>query len=76
MITKVLLKIFPKPQNNFTFFVAYDDLQTCIKSFNQIRELYYDKLESAELIPDLSFEVCIKNNFLKKHFFEKKCPGM
>ena len=74
LITKVLLKIFPKPQNNFTFFAAYDDLQTCIKSFNQIRELYYDKLESAELIPDLSFEVCIKNNFLKKHFFEKKMP--
>ena len=74
LITKVLLKIFPKPQNNFTFFVAYNDLQTCIKSFNQIRELYYDKLESAELIPDLSFEVCVKNNFLKKHFFEKKMP--
>ena len=74
LITKVLLKIFPKPHNNFTFFVAYKDLKTCIKSFNQIRELYYDKLESSELIPNLSFEICIKNNFLKKHFFEKKMP--
>ncbi len=74
LITKVLLKIFPKPQNNFTFFVSYKNLKTCIKSFNQIRELYYDKLESSELIPNLSFEVCIKNNFLKKHFFEKQLP--
>ncbi len=74
LITKVLLKIFPKPQNNFSFFVAYKDLQTCIKSFNQIREIYYDKLESAELIPDLSFKVCVRNNFIKQHFFRKKLP--
>ena len=74
LITKVLLKIFPKPKNNFTFFVAYKDLKTCINSFNKIRELYFDKLESAELIPNLSFKVCVKNNFLKKHFFEKEMP--
>ena len=74
LITKVLLKIFPKPKNNFTFFTAYKDLKTCIKSFNKIRNLYFDKLESAELIPNLSFEVCIKNNFLKEHFFNNKMP--
>ena len=74
LITKVLLKIYPKPPNNFTFFASYKNLKTCIKSFNQIRVLYYDKIESAELIPDLSFEVCIKNHFLKEHFFEKKMP--
>ena len=74
LISKVLLKIHPKPLNNFTFFASYKDLNTCIKSFNEIRSLYYDKLESSELIPNLSFEICIKNNFLKKHFFEKEMP--
>ena len=74
LISKVLLKIHPKPLDNFTFFAAYKDLKTCIKSFNEIRSLYYDKLESSELIPNLSFEICIKNNFLKKHFFENEMP--
>ena len=54
LISKVLLKIHPKPLNNFTFFASYKDLNTCIKSFNEIRSLYYDKLESSELIPNLS----------------------
>ena len=74
LISKVLLKIHPKPLNNFTFFASYKDLKTCIKSFTEIRSLYYDKLESSELIPNLSFEICIKNNFLKKHFFAKEMP--
>ena len=74
LISKALLKIYPKPIDNFTFFASYDDLESCIKSFNEIRNLYFDKLESAELIPNLSFEVCIKNNFLKEHFFNNKMP--
>ena len=74
LISKVLLKIHPKPIDNFTFFAAYKDLKTCIKSFNEIRSLYYDKLESAELIPNLSLEICLKNKFIKKHFFEKEMP--
>ena len=74
LISKALLKIYPKPVDNFTFFASYGDLKSCIKSFNEIRNLYFDKLESAELIPNLSFEVCIKNNFLKEHFFNNKMP--
>ena len=74
LISKVLLKIHPKPLSNFTFFVAYTDLKSCLKSFNEFRSLYYDKLESAELIPNLSFDICVKNKFLKKHFFEKNHP--
>jgi len=74
LISKSLLKIYPKPKDNFTFFAAYTDLKVCIESFKQIRDIFYDKLESAELIPNLSFEVCLKNNFLKKHFFEKEFP--
>jgi FAD/FMN-containing dehydrogenase len=74
LISKVLLKIHPKPLNNFNFFVAYKNLKTCIKSFNEIRSLYYDKLESSELIPNLSLEICLKNKFLKKHFFQKEMP--
>ena len=74
LISKSLLKIYPKPKDNFTFFAAYKDLKVCIESFKQIRDIFYDKLESAELIPNLSFEVCLKNNFLKKHFFEKEFP--
>ena len=74
LISKALLKIYPKPSDSFTFFVAYKNLKVCIDSFKQIRDLFYDKLESAELIPNLSFDVCIKNNFLKKHFFEKELP--
>ena len=74
MITKALLKIYPKPSDNFTFFVAYENLNLSIESFKQIRNLFYDKLESAELIPNYSFEVCLKNNFLNKHFFKTKHP--
>ena len=74
LITKALLKVHPKPQDSFTFFAAYKDLKVCIDSFKKIRNLYYDKLESAELIPNLSFEVCLKNNFLKKHFFKSNFP--
>ncbi|MDC3270036.1 FAD-binding oxidoreductase [Alphaproteobacteria bacterium] len=74
LISKALLKIYPKPVDNFTFFASYHDLGSSIKSFNEIRSLYYDKMESAELIPNLSFEVCIKNNFLKEHFFNNKMP--
>mgnify|MGYP001246810055 CR=1 FL=1 len=74
LISKALLKVYPKPNDSLTFFAAYNDLETCIKSFKQIRKIYFDKLESAELIPNFSFEVCIKNNFLKKHFFQKEFP--
>ena len=74
LISKALLRIYPKPIDNFTFFAAYKDLKVCVESFKQIRNIFYDKLESAELIPNLSFEVCVKNNFLKKHFFEKNFP--
>ena len=55
-------------------FVAYENLNLCIESFKQIRNIYYDKLESAELIPNYSFEVCLKNNFINKHFFKTKNP--
>jgi len=74
MISKALLKIYPKPTDSFTFFVAYENLNLCIESFKQIRNIYYDKLESAELIPDYSFEVCLKKNFINKHFFKTKNP--
>ena len=74
VISKALLKIYPKPTDSFTFFVAYENLNFCIESFKQIRNIYYDKLESAELIPNYSFEVCLKNNFINKHFFRTKHP--
>ena len=74
MISKALLKIYPKPKDSFTFFVAYENLNLCIESFKQIRNIYYDKLESAELIPNYSFEVCLKNNFINEHFFKAKHP--
>ena len=74
MISKALLKIYPKPTDSFTFFVAYENLNLCIESFKQIRNIYYDKLESAELISNYSFEVCLKNNFINKHFFKTKNP--
>lgn len=74
MISKALLKIYPKPTDSFTFFVAYENLNFCIESFKQIRNIYYDKLESAELIPNYSFEVCLKNNYINKHFFRNKHP--
>jgi len=74
LISKALLKIYPKPSDSFTFFAAYKNLRVCIDSFKQIRDLFYDKLESAELIPNLSFDICLKNNYLKKHFFKKELP--
>ena len=74
LISKALLKIYPKPSDSFTFFAAYKNLRVCIDSFKQIRDLFYDKLEGAELIPNLSFDICLKNNYLKKHFFKKELP--
>ena len=74
LISKALLKIYPKPSDSFTFFAAYKNLKVCIDSFKQIRDLFYDKLEGAELIPNLSFDICLKNNYLKKHFFKKELP--
>ena len=74
LISKALLKIYPKPSDSFTFFAAYKNLKVSIDSFKQIRDLFYDKLESAELIPNLSFDICLKNNYLKKHFFKKELP--
>ena len=72
LISKALLKIYPKPIGEFTFLASYENLDTCIDSFKEIRNIYFDKLVGAELIPELSFNVCIKNNYLNKHFFAKQ----
>ncbi|MBD1147611.1 FAD-binding oxidoreductase [Pelagibacterales bacterium SAG-MED31] len=74
LISKALIKVYPKPVDSFTFFTAYKNLKVCIESFKQIRNIYYDKLESAELITNFSFDICLKNNFLNKHFFDKQFP--
>ena len=52
LISKALLKIYPKPIDNFTFFASYNDLESCIKSFNKIhtpqRNLHQQKFSQAK----------------------------
>lgn len=72
IITKAILKIYPKPADYFHCFFAFNSIEASISLFQEIRCLFGDKLESAEIIPDIAFELSIKHGFLTRSFFNKK----
>ena len=72
IITKALLKIYPKPKDSYHCFFAFDTIKETINLFKKLKELFSDTLESAEIIPNIAFEMTIKHGFLKKNFFMKK----
>jgi D-lactate dehydrogenase (cytochrome) len=72
IITKALLKIYPKPIDYYHCFFAFDTIKETINLFQKLRELFNESLESAEIIPHIAFEITIKHGFLNKSFFSKK----
>ena len=69
IITKALLKIYPKPKNYYHCFFAFKSIDKTINFFQKLRDLFNETLESAEIIPNIAFEMTIKHGFLNKHFF-------
>jgi FAD/FMN-containing dehydrogenase len=72
IITKAILKIYPKPTDYFHCFFAFNSIQENINLFKEIRGFFGNKLESAEIIPDIAIELSIKHGFLTHSFFNKK----
>ena len=71
IITKALLKIYPKPKDYYHCFFAFNSIKETVVFSQKLRSLFNESLESAELIPNIAFEMCIKHGFLNKHFFLK-----
>ena len=69
IITKALLKIYPKPKDYYHCFFAFKSIDKTINFFQKLRDLFNETLESAEIIPNIAFEMTIKHGFLNKHFF-------
>ena len=72
IITKALLKIYPKPKDFFHCIFAFKSIQNTVSFFNEFHKLFNEKLESAEIIPKISIDLTIKHGFLKKSFFNKE----
>ena len=72
IITKAILRVYPKPTDYFHCFFAFNSIQENINLFQKIRGVFGDKLESAEIIPDIAIELSIKHGFLTRSFFSKK----
>ena len=69
IITKALLKIYPKPNDYYHCFFAFNSINETIDLFKSLNLEFHETLESAEIIPAKAFEVTIKHGFLKKNFF-------
>jgi len=69
IITKALLKIYPKPKDYYHCFFAFKSIDKTINFFQKLRDLFNETLESAEIIPNIAFEMTIKHGFLNKNFF-------
>ena len=69
IITKALLKIYPKPKDYYHCFFAFNSIKETINLFTKLKDIFCENLESAEIIPNIAFEMTIKHGFLKKHFF-------
>jgi len=72
IITKAILRVYPKPKDYFHCFFAFNSIQENVNLFLEIRGLFGNKLESAEIIPDIAIELSIKHGFLTRSFFNKK----
>jgi FAD/FMN-containing dehydrogenase len=70
IITKAILKIYPKSQNYFTFIASFENLKNLINFYEHISKEFRFPITGFEMIPQISFDLCIKHNFMKKSFFE------
>jgi len=75
IITKALIKIYPKPEDYFHCFLGFNSIEQTIAFFQNLRLIFNENLESAEIIPNIAFEMTIKHGFLNKHFFKKPCKS-
>ena len=71
IITKALIKIYPKPKDYFHCFLGFNSIKQTIEFFKNIKLIFFENLESAEIIPNIAFEMTIKHGLLNKHFFKK-----
>ena len=60
------------PKDYFHIFIATKSIDQSVKFFNQIYNEFGNQLESAELIPKIALDICIKKGFLKQSFFQTK----
>jgi len=75
IITKALIKIYPKPKDYFHCFLGFNSIKQTIEFFKNIKLIFFENLESAEIIPNIAFEMTIKHGLLNKHFFKKPCKS-
>ena len=73
IISKALLKIYPKPSDYFHCFFSLKSTKDAIKLFKELRLLFHYNIESAEIIPNIAFDMTIKHGFLNEHFFTDPC---
>ena len=74
IITKAILRIFPKVNNTYDFFAAFENLSDVIFFYSEISKKIKFPIVGFEMIPHLSFELCKKHDFIKKSFFKKEYP--
>ena len=72
LITKATFKIYPKPKDHVHCFISFKSFSDVLYVSNFLFSEFDEKIESLELIPELSFELCIKHKLLKKSFFQNK----
>ncbi len=70
IITRATLKIYPKVQNYFTFVASFEHLKNVINFYKYISKEFKFPITGFEMIPQISFDLCIKHNLMKKSFFE------
>ena len=68
IITRAILKIYPKAQNYFTFMASFENLNKVIDFYKYISKEFRFPITGFEMIPQISFDLCIKHNFMKKFF--------
>lgn len=71
LITKASIRIFSKPKDYLDIFISFKDLKQTLEMYNFISQNFEDNIESIELISNLSFDLCLKYDLLKKSFFER-----
>ena len=76
IITKALLKIYPKPKNYFHCFLAFNSIRQNVKFYKEIYNIFNEKIESAEIIPKIAIDQTVKHGFLKKSFFTKNYESL
>ena len=71
IITKALLKIYPKPEDYFHCMFSFKKSKDTIIFFKKLSGIFNSTIESAEIIPKIAINLTIKHGFLNKKFFNK-----